>query len=283
MLGALALYWRAWRRHRPARELSVRERRQPWWFVAGVATLWVASDWPVGALGAGYLASFHMLQFMLYTLVAAPLLLIGIPEWFLATVRHRPVWRVVAGLSRPLLAGILFNVVLLTSHTPVLVDLARPTQMGSFLMDAVWLAAGLVLWLPLCNPDSTLRHRSYAVQATYLFLASGVFPMLPGAFLVFAESPLYRIFELAPPVLGLSASTDQQLAGLIMKVGNIPILWPVLLVLFLRWARVDREATPPPRPAVSLDAVPSLPAPAAAAAANGNHGIDSIHNVESPP
>jgi hypothetical protein len=96
---------------------------------------------------------------------------------------------------------------------------------------------------------------------------------------VFAESPLYRIFELAPPVLGLSASTDQQLAGLIMKVGNIPILWPVLLVLFLRWARVDREATPPPRPAVPLDAVPALPAPAAAAA----HGIGGTHNVESPP
>ncbi len=246
MLSLIALYVWAWRRRRPDRDLTPLERRQPWWFGIGVAMLWVATDWPVGALGAGYLASVHMLQFMIYTLAAAPLLLMGIPEWFLVRVREHRWWSAIQSLSRPLLAGILFNVVLLSTHAPAVVDVLRVSEVGSFFMDVLWLAAGLILWLPVLNPDSNLRHRSPAVRGVYLFLASGALPMLPGAFLVFAESPLYRTFELAPPVLDLNPTTDQQVAGLLMKVGNIPILWPVLLVLFVRWSRADQAATPPP-------------------------------------
>jgi putative membrane protein len=256
MGGLIAVYVRAWRRRRPIGALDAIDRRKPWWFGAGVALLWVATDWPVGALGAGYLASVHMLQFMIYTLGAAPLLLMGVPEWMFAGLRGRRGWELMRMLSRPLLAGILFNVVLLSTHAPVVVDLLRVSQMGSFLMDVLWFAAGIVLWLPVLNPASELRHRSYAVRGVYLFLASGALPMLPGAFLVFASSPLYRTFELAPPVFDWGPTTDQQLAGLLMKVGNIPILWPVLLVLFMRWSRDDRENSTPPPVRVEVSGVP---------------------------
>src|SRR5690606_16507244 len=47
-------------------------------FGAAVAGLWLVLDWPVGALGAGYLASVHMLQFLVMVLVAPPLLLCGL-------------------------------------------------------------------------------------------------------------------------------------------------------------------------------------------------------------
>jgi len=254
LVMALLVGWyvRVWRRTRPDRPLTDVERRQPWWFALGALMLWVATDWPVGALGAGYLASVHMLQFMIYTLGAAPLLLMGMPEWFFERARQRRSWEIVRQLSRPLVAGLLFNVVLLSTHAPVVVDALRVSQVGSFAMDVVWLLSGLILWLPLLNPDASLRHRSMAVRAVYLFLASGALPMLPGAFLVFAPGPLYRVFELAPPVFDISAANDQQVAGLIMKVGNIPILWPVLLVLFVRWSRADAAATPPPRPPAAL-------------------------------
>jgi putative membrane protein len=253
MAALVFFYVRAWRRHRPDRPLSALERRKPWWFGLGVALLWVATDWPVGALGAGYLASLHMLQFMIYTLAAGPLLLLGIPDWFLERARQQRWWEVVRTLSKPLVAGLLFNAVLLSTHAPVMVDLLRASQIGSFIMDVVWFVAGLIVWLPVINPDSSLRHRSLAVRAVYLFLAVGALPMLPGGFLVFASGPLYRTFELAPPVFDISATADQQLAGLIMKVGNLPIIWPILLVLFVKWSRADQSATPPPpRPAVDV-------------------------------
>ena len=88
-------------------------------FVAGVALLWIASDWPVGLLGASYLASVHMLQYMIYTLGAAPLLLLGIPEWMARRILGKlRLYRTVKFLSRPLIAGVLFNVILIGTNAP---------------------------------------------------------------------------------------------------------------------------------------------------------------------
>ena len=54
-----------------AARFAAREQRRPWQFALGIFFLWAASDWPIGTLGASYLSSIHMMQFMLYTLAAA--------------------------------------------------------------------------------------------------------------------------------------------------------------------------------------------------------------------
>src|SRR5688572_20696553 len=58
---------------------------------AGVLALWIALDWPVGALGAGYLASLHTVQFLLIALIAPPFLLLGVPSaaWAALAARLR--------------------------------------------------------------------------------------------------------------------------------------------------------------------------------------------------
>src|ERR1019366_36504 len=54
--------------------------RRPWrWFAVAWVTLLLTLDWPIGKLGAGYLASVHTGQFLLLTLVVAPALIRGIP------------------------------------------------------------------------------------------------------------------------------------------------------------------------------------------------------------
>jgi cytochrome c oxidase assembly factor CtaG len=63
-------------------------------------------------------------------------------------------------------------------------------------------------------------------------LNTGVF-----AFLTFSELPVYAVYELAPPVSGLSAREDQLLAGLLMKIGGAPILWTWVSILFFSWYR----------------------------------------------
>jgi hypothetical protein len=104
--------------------------------------------------------------------------------------------------------------------------------------------------MPVVSPLNELRHPSYPVKMIYLFLAGGVLPMIPGGFLTFSDEPLYRLYELAPRVDGFSALSDQQLAGAIMKVGNVPIIWPVIWVMFSRWFRTERKgARPEPFPA----------------------------------
>lgn len=74
--------------------------------------------------------------------------------------------------------------------------------------------------------------------------------MVPGGFLTFADFPLYRLYELAPRVGSLTALGDQQLAGALMKVGNIPLIWPVIVTMMWRWARAEgwgHEPDAPPR------------------------------------
>lgn len=214
-------------------------RRQvvAWW--AGVAALWVASDWPIGTLGSGYLASAHMLQYFLYTFVASPLLVLAVPESlarrFLVRTHTYGFYRAV---TRPLVAALVANAVLIATHAPVTVDLFRSSQAGSFVLDVAWLVGGIVLWLPVCGPISEARP-SYPIRCIYLFLAAGAVPMVPGGFLTFADFPLYRTYELAPRVGSIRPLDDQQLAGALMKIGNLPIIWPIIGVMFFRWATAD--------------------------------------------
>ncbi len=219
------------------------QRRQMWFFLAGVATFWVASDWPLGVLGAGYLASAHMAQFMLYTLVAAPLLVLGIPEPMARRILARlRLYRFMSWVTKPVAAGLIFNGCLVATHSPWAVDTLRANQFGSFVMDAVWLASGVLVWLPICSPLSEHRLRAYPGKMVYLFLALGVVPAVPAGFLTFAGFPLYATYELAPRFYGLDAATDQQMAGLIMKLGGIPIVWGTIIAMMLRWADESKEA-----------------------------------------
>jgi putative membrane protein len=249
VIGSLvAAYAIASRRHHAHHEVTADDRCKRWWFALGVVALWLATDWPVGALGAGYLASVHMLQYMLYTLVAAPLLLLGTPEWMarplVKRLRLRGAMRYIA---RPLVAGVAFNLVLVATHAPWTVDTFRADQVGSMVLDIVWVLSGLVLWLPLISPLPELRHPSVPVKCVYLFLACGALPMIPGGMLTFSEFPLYATYELAPRVGGIDASADQQAAGILMKIGNIPIVWTVIFVMFARWALAERDANVVPR------------------------------------
>ncbi len=221
-------------------------------FLAGVAVYWIATDWPLGTLGAGYLASAHMLQYLLYSFAAAPLLLLGMPEWMARRIVGRlRVYRAVRWLSRPLTAGIIFNAALLLTHAPMTVDGLRANQFGSFALDVIWLCAALVMWLPILSPMQELRPASYGTRMVYLFLAGQVIPMIPGGFLTFSDFPLYSTYELAPRIAGFAAGHDQALAGALMKVGSVPVVWSTMFVLMYRWAQSEghlQSGNAKPRP-----------------------------------
>ncbi len=219
-----------------------RNRRSTVFFLSGVAVFWLASDWPLGTLGAGYLASAHMVQYVLYVLVAAPLLWLGTPEWMARRVLAATgIYRVGRSLRRfPLAMGVAFNVTLVLTHTPLAVDTLRSSQLGSFSMDVVWLLSGLALWAPIVGSIAEFRARSYPARMLYLFFASGIVTIIPASFLTFAQLPLYETYELAPRVFGLTAVNDQQIAGLIMKLAPVPIVWPVLAAMMYRWATTER-------------------------------------------
>lgn len=217
--------------------LDATDKRALLWYVLGLLAMWSASDWPLGTLGAGYLLSVHTVLYLVYTMIAAPLMLLGLRPWMVKAFLDRlHGWSVYRQIRKPWVAAVVLNFILVLTHIPFLVDTLRISQVGSFVLDALWLISGVCGWMPVISPFRADRIRSAVWQCVYLFIAFGAFPMLPGAFITFAGVPLYRVYDLAPRFEGWTPLEDQQLAGAIMKVGNIPILWAVIGVIFMRTA-----------------------------------------------
>jgi putative membrane protein len=237
LVGYVIARWRVRRSGTPAEELRPRTVS----YLVGLLTLWIAADWPLGPLGAGYLVSVHTLQYLLFTMVVPPLLLFGLhPAMLRAVLRRRGMSRVAELFTRPLIAFVIFNTVLVATHMPSFVDGVKVTQIGSFAVDMAWLAAGLLFWWQVLGPLPELRPMGY--PGRILFLLANVFiPTVPASFLTFADYPLYVVYELAPRVSGLSAVQDQQIAGLTMKIGGGLLIFGTASVLFFRWYLREKQ------------------------------------------
>ena len=204
-------------------------------FVAGVAVMWVAADWPVHDLAENYLFSVHMIQHILLTLVVPPLLLAGTPKWLLRWLLRPPA---VAGLvrwtARPLIAGVVYNAVLVFTHWPPVVDAGLNSEPTHFLLHCLIFFTALNMWFPVMNRLPEFPMMSPPARMIYLFLQS-VIPTVPASFLTFADGVIYKHYAAAPHPFSMSAVADQQLAGAMMKVVAGSILWGVIVVMFFRW------------------------------------------------
>ena len=219
-------------------------------FALGILALWVGLDWPVGLLAAGYLLSARTAQYLLFVLVAPPLLLLGTPRWLLRRLLRAPLlFRAARALTRPLVPLLVYNTVLVGVHLPPVVGLAGGSQLTSFGLDMVVIASGLVFWWPALGLLPELKPLGYAGRIGYLMLSVFV-PTVPAVFFTYARYPIYALYELAPRVAGISAVADQQVAGLMMKTVGGVILFTVMSVMFFRWHRSERDQDQPAREAV---------------------------------
>jgi hypothetical protein len=57
--------------------------------------------------------------------------------------------------------------------------------------------------------------------------------------MVYAEHPLYGIYELAPPFPGYTALQDLQVAGTMMSILAALVAFIALSVIFFRWSAKD--------------------------------------------
>lgn len=221
-------------------------RREGWrvsMLVQGVLALWIALDWPVGALGAGYLASLHMLQFLLIALVAPPLLLLGVHRevWARLQAGGTPAW--LTAVTTPLFSLILLNVTVALTHVPAIADPLMETQLGSFGIDLAWFISGTLFWWPVVAPVPDRPRFPHPLRIGYLVLGIMFSPVsiALASVLVFNEHPLFATYELAPRVGGFDAISDHQVAGLLMSVGGATITILAATVLFFRWVRATEE------------------------------------------
>ena len=211
----------------------VLSRRQGWMFAAAIALLWGASDWPIHDISEEYLYSVHMFQHMALSYFLPPLVLLATPVWlFRAIIGSQRAGKVIRWLAKPVIAGVLFNLVVMVTHVPTMVNQSVSNPVLHYSLHVAVVASALLMWIPVVSPDPAMRI-GYGGRMVYLFLMS-VVPTLPAAWLTFAEGVVYKQYDIAIRVWGLSVTTDQQIAGAVMKLGGSVFLWSIIIFLWFK-------------------------------------------------
>jgi putative membrane protein len=213
-------------------------------FALGWLALFIALVSPVDTLGT-YSLTMHMIQHILVTLVAPPLMLIGTPRWLL-----RPILRVPLALplgrflTNPIVAFLIFNVVFIGWHIPALYDLALRDLHVHIVEHIMFFGSAVLAWWPVCSPLDELPRAHPLAQTAFLFFQSLPATIL-GAIIALAPEPLYPHYTTTPQLWGMSVLEDQQLAGLIMWIPASLIYFGVLAGVFITWLnRDDRDPEP---------------------------------------
>lgn len=216
-------------------------------FVTGVAVLFVASTYPIHEIAEGYLASVHMFQHLLYTMVAPILLILGTPAWLLrAPLRNPVVFRTAKVLVHPIVAFAVFNAVQLLTHLPSTVDLALHHHWFHLTVHIALVVSALMMWWPVLSPLEELPPLSYPLQMGYLFVQS-LLPAVLAAFITFSTGPFYDYYGAAPRLWGLTPVEDQQFAGFVMKILGSLIIWGFIVYAFYRWYQNEQRESRDPR------------------------------------
>ena len=202
-------------------------------FVGAMAVLWIASDWPMHDISEEYLYSAHMVQHMALSYFLPPLALLATPTWLARVLLgDGRVYRVVKWFTMPVVAGVLFNGMVMIVHIPLLVNESLQSGPLHYLLHVLVVSTSLLMWMPVCGPIPEFRI-GVAGQMIYLFLQS-VVPTVPAAWLTFAEDVVYKAYDRPLRLWGISAVEDQQLAGAVMKTVGGFYLWAIVIYLFFR-------------------------------------------------
>lgn len=220
-------------------------RRQVASYSCGIATLVVALGWPMADLAQRWLLTAHLVQQVLVALVAAPLLLGGLPRWLVELLtRPAGVDAVVGFLTKPAPATAIFNASLLGLEVPPLVNAEASSNFLTGMVLVAALVSGLIMWVPVLRTLPGTKQLTAPGRMAYLLVQSFV-PNVPATILLFVHRPLYSSFVHHSAVLGMSAMVDQQLAGGLAKLLAVGILWGAAGVVLWRASLAEDAGTDP--------------------------------------
>jgi len=216
-------------------------RSQKIFFLLASVLLWVVSDWPVHEIAETRLYFVHMLQHLMISMIIPALYLISTPKWLfdLFFDESKKGWQILKRISKPLFAGILFNTVTLLLHWAWIVDVSAEYGAVHFGLHFLIFMSGILMWMPVIGPVEQWQLSPIG-KCIYLF-AMSIIPTVPGGWLVFAEQVVYRHYDTPERLWGIDVITDQQAAGVVMKLLGGFFLWGVIVTIFFKWANTEMK------------------------------------------
>jgi putative membrane protein len=261
LIGIGLAYGSGYRRFARRRHSGARYQARAALFALGYCALLVALLSPLHAVGEE-LFSVHMVQHLLLTLVAAPLLLLSnsmpvllwaVPVRYRATVgglvgRPGAARSALRWLARPLIAGMLFVITQWAWHQPAAYQWALENRWAHYLEHVTFFGTALLFWWPVIGAAPLPSPLGYPARMAYTFL--GWMPnTLLGAGISMSHNPLYPLYVTSAARFGVDPAVDQQLAGLIMWIPGDVLFAAILLLLLVAYlkdeerqaARIDAE------------------------------------------
>ena len=208
-------------------------RRQLVCFISGILIMFLSTDWPMHDIAEEYLYSVHMFQHMSLTYFMPPLVVLATPEWFVRVlVGNGRAYRTLRFLIFPVRAGLLFNLGIVISHIPGVVNASVSNGPLHYFVHVLLVLTSILMWMPVCGPLKEFQMAPMP-KMIYLFLNS-VVATIPAGWLTFAEGVVYKHYNIPTRVWGVSVSNDQQIAGAIMKLGGSIFLWTIIVAMFFK-------------------------------------------------
>jgi putative membrane protein len=203
-----------------------------------------------------------MVQHLLLSLVAAPLLLLSnsmpVLVWAFsprdrATVgslvgRPGAIRSALRFMTLPLVAWWLFVGTQWLWHQPIAYQWALENRWAHYLEHITFFVTAIAFWWPVIGSPPLPSPLGYPARMAYTFLAWLPNSIL-GAGITLSRGPLYPFYVASAQMNHIDAGFDQQLAGLIMWIPGDLLFVAILLVLFgaylrneeRRAERIDRE------------------------------------------
>jgi len=219
----------------------------PWTasFLAGLAVLIVALASPLDALADDRFWG-HMVQHLLLTLIAPPLLLLGRPVRLAYAATSSAARSTLAAITRsgparvvgsPVAGFAAFAAFLWVSHLSGLYALSIRDEALHALEHSLYLATALLFWWPVVAKDPGSGTLSPPARLLYVFVAMPVMSLL-GLIIGYGDRVLYAHY-IATDGSVASALADQRLAGTLMWGSSMIAGVAALSWVMLDWMRRD--------------------------------------------
>ena len=208
-------------------------------FTCSILIILFALISPLHELSDKFLFSAHMFQHVLLTLIAPPLMIAGTPGWvFKPLLKIKVIAWLARRLTHPITAFAAFNLTFAFWHFPALYATSVDFHFIHVAEHIMFISTAVMVWWPLMSSSEELPPLSEPAKMLYL-VALSIAQILVFAPITFSDMPLYEFYVNAPNVWSLSNLADQQIGGLIMKVGGGVLFMALFIRIFLRWARDD--------------------------------------------
>ncbi|MCF8564714.1 cytochrome c oxidase assembly protein [Alicyclobacillus tolerans] len=186
-------------------------------FLVGCWLLYFSFGGPLDYISDNYLFSAHMIQHMVEITIMTPLIMKGIPDSFYQFLWNcRWTKHVVRPWTQPVVAGAVFNIVVVIFHVPVVYNLSLQSDSFHFFEHAMFFIVSFFMWAQLLSHISGWRNLTPGQKMVYiLYNYNLMMPLV--VLLLIANHPWYPHYVAAPRIIpGLTPLADMQLGAILM-------------------------------------------------------------------